>query len=104
MHVCLKLKACLHYTLNAHSIRINANFFRPHLKYASRECALNWFKLNPLPEVVSMRIEVDYSGRGATRSVMKWIAVGVALHVALCELVFCGDKVVLEVSFNILHC
>ena len=25
------LEVCLHYTLNAHSMRINANYFRPHL-------------------------------------------------------------------------
>ena len=45
-------------------------------------------RLNPLPEVVSMRIDVDYSGRGTTCSILKWIAVGVALHVALRALVF----------------
>ena len=50
-----------------------------------------------------MRIEVDYSGRGTTRSVLKWIAVGVALHVAPRALVFCGDEVV-KLSFNILRC
>ena len=44
--------------------------------------------INPLPEVVSMRIEADYSGRGTTRSILKWIAVGMALHVALWALVF----------------
>ena len=62
------------------------------------------FKLNPLPEVVSMRIEVDYSGRGTTRSVLKWIAVGEALHVSPHALVFCEDKVFVELSFHILCC
>ena len=51
-----------------------------------------------------MRIEVDYSGRGTTRSVLKWIAAGVALHVALRALVFCEDYVVVELSFYILSC
>ena len=37
--------------------------------------------------MASMHIEVDYSGRGATCSVLKWIAFGVALHVALHVLV-----------------
>ena len=35
-----------------------------------------------------MRLEVDYSGRGTTCSVLKWIVVGVVLHVALLVLVF----------------
>ena len=35
-----------------------------------------------------MRIEVDYNGRGTTRSVLKCIAVGVALLVALRALIF----------------
>ena len=51
-----------------------------------------------------MRIEVDYSGRGTTRSVLKWMAVGIALHVAPRALVFGGDEVVVELSFDILHC
>ena len=51
-----------------------------------------------------MRIEVDYSGRGTTRSVLKWIAVGVALHVAPCAFIFGGDELVVELSFDILHC
>ena len=52
-----------------------------------------------------MRIEVDYSGRGTTRSLLMWIAVGVALHVALRALVFlCEDEAVVELSFNILRC
>ena len=51
-----------------------------------------------------MRIEADYSDHSTTRSVLKWIAVGVALHVALCAPVFCEDKVVTELSFDILHC
>ena len=72
---------------------------------ASRECALNRFRFNPLPEVVSMRIEVNYSGRGTTRSVLKWIAVGVALHVALHVLVlFCEDEANVELSFDFLCC
>ena len=41
-----------------------------------------------------MCIEVDYSGRGTTHSVLKWIAVGVALHVALHPQVFCEDEAV----------
>ena len=45
-----------------------------------------------------MRIEVDYSGRGTTRSVLKWIAVGVTLHVALHALVFCEDEAVVKLS------
>ena len=51
-----------------------------------------------------MCIEVDYSGCGTTRSILKWIAVGVTLHVAPRALVFCGDKVVVELSFDILCC
>ena len=52
-----------------------------------------------------MHIEVDYNGSGSTRSVLKWIAVGVALHMALRALVFfCEDNVVVELSFNILRC
>ena len=48
-----------------------------------------------------MRIEVDYSEPGTTRSVLKWISVGVALHVALCALVsFCEDKAVVKLAFN----
>ena len=46
----------------------------------------------------------DCSGHGTTHSVLKWIAVGVALHVALRALVFCGDEVVVKLSFAILHC
>ena len=63
---------------------INANYFRPHLM---RKSALNQFRRNPPPEVVSMRIEVGYSRRGTTRSVLKWIAVGMALRVLIlfCE-------------------
>ena len=48
--------------------------------------------------------EVDYSGRGTTRSILKWIVVGVALHVVLCELVFCEGEVVVELSSNYLRC
>ena len=51
-----------------------------------------------------MRIEVDYSGLSTIRCVLKGIAVGVALHVALRELVFCEDEVVVKLSFDILHC
>ena len=39
--------------------------------------------------------------RCTTRRVLKWIAVGVALHVALRELIFCRDEVVVEHYFNI---
>ena len=51
-----------------------------------------------------MHIEVDYSGRGTTRGVLNWIAVGVALHIAPRALMFCGDEVVVELSFDILRC
>ena len=51
-----------------------------------------------------MRIELDYGGRGTTRSVLKWIAVGVVLHVALRALVFCENKVVSDLSFDVLCC
>ena len=50
-----------------------------------------------------MRVEVNYSGRGNTRSVLKWIAVGMALHVALRVLVFCEDEADVELSFNTLR-
>ena len=53
--------------------------------------------------MVPIRIEVDYSGCGTTRSVLKWIAVDVALHVALCVLVFLffyKDEAVVKLSFN----
>ena len=49
-----------------------------------------------------MRIEVDYSGCGSTCSVLKWIVVGMAPHVALCALVFCEDDAVVELPFDIL--
>ena len=51
-----------------------------------------------------MRIEVDYSGRDTTHSVLNWIAVSIALHIAPCALSSCGGEVVVELSFNILHC
>ena len=51
-----------------------------------------------------MCIEVACSGRGTTHSVLKWTAMGVALHVALRALVFCEDEVVVELSFDILRC
>ena len=47
-----------------------------------------------------MRIEVDYSGCGSTRSVLKWIAVVVALQVALLVFIFCEDEVFAELSFR----
>ena len=48
-----------------------------------------------------MSIEVDYSEPGATCSVLRWISVGVALHVALRALVFlCEDEAVVELSFD----
>ena len=47
-----------------------------------------------------MGIELDYSGRGTTCSVLKWIAVGVALR----ALVFCVDEVVAQLFFHFLHC
>ena len=51
-----------------------------------------------------MRIEMNQSGRGTTRSVLKWITVGMALHVALRVLVFCEDEAVVELTFDILRC
>ena len=39
-----------------------------------------------------MRMEVEYSGGDTTSSVLKWIAVGVAPHVALRALVFVRTK------------
>ena len=41
-----------------------------------------------------MRIEVEYSECGITSSVLKWISVGVALHMALHALIFCEDETV----------
>ena len=32
------VKACLHYNLNAHSMGINANYFRPRLMRITRMC------------------------------------------------------------------
>ena len=51
-----------------------------------------------------MHIEVGYIGRVTTCSELKWIAVGVALHVALHALVFCEDEADVEVTFDGLHC
>ena len=54
------------------------------------------FWLNPLPEVVSMCIKEDYSGHGTTHSVLKWIGVGDALHVALRALIFLWRQLLLN--------
>ena len=51
-----------------------------------------------------MRIEVDYSGCSTTRSVLKWIAVGVALHVTLCAVVFIFVRKKLLLNFLSIFC
>ena len=61
---------------------------------ASREWAFHRFRLEPKLEVFSIRIEVDY-GRGTTCSILRWIAVGVALHVALRALILFKNKITL---------
>ena len=50
-----------------------------------------------------MHIEVDCSGCGTTRSVLKWIALGVALHVVLRVIFLCEDEAVVELSFDFLR-
>ena len=66
-----RLKACPHYTSDAHSMRIQSALISSALFTPFYECASDAHWTNPPREVVSIRIEVDpLANCGARRIVM----------------------------------